>query len=619
MLPMAATRYPFSLWSRPLFSRESLPNFDSYLKAVSIIERHVIIPMFFAAILNHSYDGDLGLPNGFESIMGIVMVMASTSLAHAHPFRFCLVLTLVILTVEDHQFLLFRVFVYHIVCWKVLELREKFQFVFRYSSLHSLTSKFQMLVLGLILANTQFVILMTLFSAVFGAPIVAVSGFTFYLPSFARPTTFWDDPLTFEPKPGDTLFYRVISDNLGETFGDFVSGGRFIDVTENSFYLICDDYFNAIIHVVAVGAGYLVFQLRGLEVREQTLCHQNELNVVRRELDEIDDTRIFTLPSIFVRFTSVIWRLCDKVLHLWGFPPILGDRARAFLRSATWKTLHDDLPIPSYSVSANRLDLIFPDKHHQAFISEALFKVLTVILDESDQIESISDWRSYFTAEFVQDGLEWIDAHGKSESTDRIFAVCQVLLSHMSTIAGGFEWQVYQMFIARSFRISTFWMSPALEAKLILGFRVAIHVAIHLVVGDLGTDVDELTSYIRHSLSDCRFLPEDDPGWSPMVFAHVDCLETLRQTTDDAGLTVKHIRFTYGEHSFKVIQLNRESVMGIWAGQIFETMYIETDDRERTSVQFDQFILRNIISQSANSPIGYPETICPLTYSFSRR
>jgi hypothetical protein len=66
-----------------------------------------------------------------------------------------------------------------------------------------------------------------------------------------------------------------------------------------------------------------------------------------------------------------------------------------------------------------------------------------------------------------------------------------------------------------------------------------------------------------------------------------------------------------------LIALNGESVLGIWAGQIFETMYLKTDDRERTSVQFDQFTLRNIISQSANSPVGYPQTICPVTFSFS--
>ena len=66
-----------------------------------------------------------------------------------------------------------------------------------------------------------------------------------------------------------------------------------------------------------------------------------------------------------------------------------------------------------------------------------------------------------------------------------------------------------------------------------------------------------------------------------------------------------------------MVKINTESVLGIWAGQIFETVYIETDDRERTSVQFDHFTLRNIISQSANSPIGYPEIICPITFSIS--
>ena len=74
--------------------------------------------------------------------------------------------------------------------------------------------------------------------------------------------------------------------------------------------------------------------------------------------------------------------------------------------------------------------------------------------------------------------------------------------------------------------------------------------------------------------------------------------------------------FVLQEQNFKLIKINPQVVTGIWAEQINETIYFEVDDRERSTIQYDQFTLRNIISQSVNSPTGYPETVCPITFSF---
>jgi hypothetical protein len=130
-------------------------------------------------------------------------------------------------------------------------------------------------------------------------------------------------------------------------------------------------------------------------------------------------------------------------------------------------------------------------------------------------------------------------------------------------------------------------------------------------------NTEELSKYVSTRLADERFLPETDPRWIQLVLDRVEELETLRKVTDANGLSVRHMRFLYTKQKFQVTELNSDSVIGMWGAQIVETVYLETDNRERMSVQADKFTLRNMISQSANSPIGYPEVVCPLTYSFS--
>ena len=617
-IPTASMKYPYSLWSGPLFFRERMKYLNSYLRVVQILERNLLIPACLACLLAQSRDKCLGFSKFPESVLLIVMAIGCNCSAHVHMVRFCLVLILILLNAEDDQYLLFRLFIYLIVCWKVFELMSKFGFVVKYASLHSLTHSYQILLLALILANCQFVVLMILMATLLTAPIVTLCGLTFFLPSYNRSTTFWEDPTPFQEKPGDALFYKVISDALSLELQNYVMKGKLLEFGENDFYFICDDYFNAIIHIVATGANYVTFQLRGLEVREQTLCHQNELNVVRTDLEEMDVVRGVTIERIWCRFTQVVWQFMERIFAFGRFPPILKKNARVFAGSATWSTLFDDLTLNSYSVSANNLGLIFPDKYHQDMLITSIIRVLTLVIDEFDEIEKPETTSEDFPPDIVDEGRRWMAHNGKEHLEDQIFGLCHVLLDQMAKIPGGFEWQVYQLFVTHSFDLNTYvWVPSTADETLVKVFRVSVGIAVHDVVGDLPEDDDELAKYIRDRINNLHFLPEDDPAWSELVFSHVDELETLRQITDESGVTIKHMHFKYCPQRFKMVHLNPESVLGIWAGQILETVYIETDDRERTSVQFDQFTLRNIISQSANLPIGYPEAICPLTYSFS--
>lgn len=66
-----------------------------------------------------------------------------------------------------------------------------------------------------------------------------------------------------------------------------------------------------------------------------------------------------------------------------------------------------------------------------------------------------------------------------------------------------------------------------------------------------------------------------------------------------------------------IVQLNRECVRGLWAGQLQELIYLRNANSERGSIQNAKQVLRNMINSSCDQPIGYPIYVSPLMTSFS--
>ena len=69
--------------------------------------------------------------------------------------------------------------------------------------------------------------------------------------------------------------------------------------------------------------------------------------------------------------------------------------------------------------------------------------------------------------------------------------------------------------------------------------------------------------------------------------------------------------------SFLPVQVNRECVRGLWAGQLQELIFLRNRNPERGSIQNAKQALRNIINSSCDQPIGYPIYVSPLTTSYA--
>ncbi|KAJ3123213.1 Zinc finger MYND domain-containing protein 12 [Nowakowskiella sp. JEL0407] len=63
--------------------------------------------------------------------------------------------------------------------------------------------------------------------------------------------------------------------------------------------------------------------------------------------------------------------------------------------------------------------------------------------------------------------------------------------------------------------------------------------------------------------------------------------------------------------------LNSDCAKGIWANMIFELMFLTNDDDERNSIQAHQLLFRNLMTQCADPPLGYPIFIAEKTLESS--
>ena len=68
-------------------------------------------------------------------------------------------------------------------------------------------------------------------------------------------------------------------------------------------------------------------------------------------------------------------------------------------------------------------------------------------------------------------------------------------------------------------------------------------------------------------------------------------------------------RLRYGQNEetkFSLFEFRSEVARGIWANLNFELLYLTNANDERFSIQAEKDILRNILVQLAEIPLGYP-------------
>ncbi|XP_063688520.1 pecanex-like protein 4 [Bolinopsis microptera] len=149
------------------------------------------------------------------------------------------------------------------------------------------------------------------------------------------------------------------------------------------------------------------------------------------------------------------------------------------------------------------------------------------------------------------------------------------------------------------------WIEENSELKrlLITSYRFAVKLSIdETVFGDNET----LEEYFDSMLAlerDWYIGLETDPAWQKS-------LEESKQFVFTLGFNKEGV---YASRTLSLTklpmltgQLNSENVRSIWSALSLELLYLTNDDEERYSIQAHPNILRNIVTQSADLPLGYP-------------
>ena len=85
-------------------------------------------------------------------------------------------------------------------------------------------------------------------------------------------------------------------------------------------------------------------------------------------------------------------------------------------------------------------------------------------------------------------------------------------------------------------------------------------------------------------------------------------LPNLERLITKEGKVFAH-RLKHGqskESAFSLFEFRREVIRGIWANINMELLYTTNNNDERFSIQAEKDILRNLLVQLAEVPLGYP-------------
>ncbi|XP_077523608.1 pecanex-like protein 4 [Amblyomma americanum] len=93
------------------------------------------------------------------------------------------------------------------------------------------------------------------------------------------------------------------------------------------------------------------------------------------------------------------------------------------------------------------------------------------------------------------------------------------------------------------------------------------------------------------------------PAWHEALRAHTPHL--LHLAYDPVQEAYRSERLTLGTQLLALGSLRAQVVQAVWASLSLELLYLANDDDERYSIQADPVLLRNLIVQAADPPLGY--------------
>ena len=427
-----------------------------------------------------------------------------------------------------------------------------------------------------------------LWSLITGAPFHTISSSPILLPMPPRPNHFWNQVFVVSQfdiarsylihrteHPIETPVYTSMTQSLVGSLAYLVATGKLGFVSSNSFFLFLSEPLAAFVHIIAIEANVVYFQLRGLEYNDETVCHLGEIAKLK---DDIDSYRDY-VPNFraAAKYKSTDWRLCAKGIKIWQYNVYKFESETLFIGLDKDRAIFWTFMSLAYSLTQINgryvLDAYLVDGELNSTFEQTL-SYFDIVLPPGDERQAFK---------FLED--QYIDLLFDEESCldldkfHHVFQGCQIIL--------------YQ----EAARRLLLWLS--------------------LLSMDLGPETDEkedVLEFIRITeqqyficpIQNAEFNEAFEKGEKDLV-----CFEDIA----DGKNTVLFFRKLIVD--WDVMSIQKEFVRSYWASETMSQIYFGEDNSERLSIQEDDRNMRNLIVQACDLPIGYPAFVSPILTSYN--
>eukprot|EP01080_Neovahlkampfia_damariscottae_P001942 gene1942-1450_t len=472
----------------------------------------------------------------------------------------------------------------------------------------------------------------------------------------------------------NSIFYEHMVVALRRGIQDSFIKGEFGTVQTGDMFIVFKEKLTCLVHFIEIGNGFATFQLRGLEFKG-TICQDREVEALENSVDEsyytgildkindkIDNSNLGdVLKNCFGFFTKVNFLTLKKILSL---------------RMQTWNVLNLKLDLRTYNVNENNAVTLMTSFEQRSDIIFLFVKSILYYMIESEELDfwistespapisTINDdsidldpsFSSKFEKDYDEYSIEGGISYNKfkriyetlikfllekkkennfhSEKIEKIISLGYLLSlvgrrlfvlndgTHSATHPSKFVGKIYQLF-KNDFRIISQkdeWIFGDVKfLKMIISpaLKMSLRLYQDSFIGETYEDNEEFFDGIEEK-KPMILSYEGEEIWRESILSDKNDLFSLRKIHEEDQKDPKFttLMLEMRNQNFKIIKLNSESVRSLWAAQTNELIFFGSEAFERGSIQNMVEVLRNIINQCCDAPVGYPVYISPLTTAY---
>ena len=460
-----------------------------------------------------------------------------------------------------------------------------------------------------------------LWSIITGAPLLSlnINGW-FVIPSSPRPNSYWN-----APNSGDMAVSQTRSDPLASTayvalahqlstyLSALVRSGKLGIVDSNDFLLFHCEKMNCLVHIIAREPHGVSFQIRGMEIRSTTICHNAENHAISIITEYWHSGGPIGRMLLSIR---AVWRMKgDATIPTYEVTSF--EMSTCFLGIGRLKK--EILACLALIYTISRMD----DQDRACMRDEALGGEVDNDLSKVGSPRDIRDLLSFFDTKDINDELVGqVHAFWKDFINTMITAadlnrfILDNYLGKLRPPLSSFAarvWQKVTGFMVVVWSLCSMQLGPEFDVP---EDEIPEHCRISPLLGSALLEIKEFFDTANEEF--VVSIPGSKDFWNGFRQL-APCVVVLTEILDEETMLENPhvVFFRNGEVPFSVFSIHREGVRRAWTSDAYSQSFLGEGRPERANNQAEVWELHNLLIQSANPPFGYPAVLGPIQTSYS--